>query len=182
MGLSTCGDPAVRTSAGFSTGQAPSPTVASSNFSTRNNDRDNDGDHNDDDEGVLKYGHAADASDWRASVALLDRYYAAAVDDDGARACAQLVPFIAEAVPEDEGSTPGLRGSSCATVMTKLFRRLRRQVAIKHRSMKVIAVRVQGDRALAVIDFSAIPEVREFKERRIGVGWRLLALLDGNLE
>jgi hypothetical protein len=168
--------------------QEPTATTATgqqtitTNYSTHNNDRDNDGDHNDDDEGVLKYGQAASPSDRRISDELVKRYFAAASAEDGAGACELLVHFIAEAVPETEGRAPSLRGNTCADVLTKLFKQEHRLIATKNRSLKVIGVRVEGNKALAIVDFAAIPEVRQMNERRVGHTWRLLELHDGNLE
>jgi hypothetical protein len=164
------------------TGSQHGPPMLTTNYSTRNNDRDNDGDHNDDDEGVLKYGHPASPADERSSIALVKRYFAAADAENGARGCSMLVPFIAESLPEEEAHTPVFKGSTCAAVLTKLFRYKHRLIAKKQRSLRVIGVRVEGNSALAVVYFSAIPEVREMHERRIGGTWRFLEALDGNLE
>src|SRR3981081_2539322 len=77
------------------------PVTISRNYSTHNNDRDNDGDHNDDDEKVLYYGHAANAADRQSSIALVTRYLAAAAAEDGAAGCRMLAPVIAESIVED---------------------------------------------------------------------------------
>jgi hypothetical protein len=52
----------------------------------------------------------------------------------------------------------------------------------KDATLKVIAVRVEGSKALVVLDFPTIPEVRQIDERRVGHSWRLLDLFDGILE
>lgn len=155
--------------------------VGANDFSTHNNDRDNDGDRNNDDEGVLDYGHAADARDRRQSIKLVTRYFAAAAAGDGRTACSLLAPFIAESTVEDYGHLPGSRGRTCATVLSKLFERRHAELARKQRSMSVIGVRVQGHKALAILDFPSIPEVRLIGERLEG-RWRMQDLLDGNLE
>jgi hypothetical protein len=183
LGVASCGGSggAVAPRAPSSAAGAGSRTIRS-DFSTRDNDRDNDGDHNDDDSGVLYYGRAADAADRNASIALVRRYFAAAAAEDGATACSLLVPFIAESVVEDDGRSPGLRGGTCAAVMSKLFRRRHRLLALKNDTLRVLEVRVAGGKALAVLDFPSIPEVRQLVERRVGGRWRLLVLLDGILE
>jgi hypothetical protein len=150
--------------------------------STHGSDRDNDQDHNNDDENVLGYGHAANAADRRASVALVTRYFAAAAGGNGATACSLLMPFIAGSVVENYSHLRGLRGNTCAVVLSNLFRQRHWQFAAKSASLKVIAVRVEGDKALAVLDLPEIPEVRQMAERRLGSRWRLLVLFDGSLE
>jgi hypothetical protein len=159
-----------------------STATVGSDFSTHKNDRDNDGDQNDDDGKVLGYGHAADAADRRTSIGLVTRYFAAAAAEDGAKACASLVPFIAESVPEDDGHQPGLRGKTCAVVMSKLFKVHHQLLTMKSATLRVIGVRVEGDKALAILEFPTIPEVRQITERRVGSAWRLLDLFDGILE
>jgi hypothetical protein len=43
-------------------------------------------------------------------------------------------------------------------------------------------VRVEGDKALAVMSFSTLPEVRQISARRDGATWKILQLLDGIIE
>jgi hypothetical protein len=170
------------TSHGRSGPTGRSMTVGTSSFSARGKDRDNDADHNDDDAQFFNYGHAANAPDRQASIALVRHYFAAAAAADGARACRLLVPFVAEAVVENEGKSPRLRGRTCSVVMSKLFGFHRRLLAAKNATLKVLAVRVQGDKALVVLDFPSIAEVRQIGERRVGNAWKLQDLLDGILE
>jgi hypothetical protein len=183
MGVSACG--AERTASQGPANAAitgGASMTASSNSSTRKNDRDNDGDHNDDDGKILYYGHAASPSDRRSSIALLMRYFAAAAAEDGAKACSMLAPFVAESVAESEGRLPSLRGKTCTVVMSKLFGLHHRLLIEKNATLRVIGVRVEGDKALAVLEFSAIHEVRQITERRVGKSWRLVGLLDSILE
>jgi hypothetical protein len=171
--LVACGE----SSHGKAATTAPPP-----NFSTRHNDRDNDGDHNDDDGKVLYFGHAADAADRENSIALVTRYFTAAAGGDGAAGCSMLAPFIAESVAENDGQAPPLLGKTCPVVLGKLFKLHHQLLDEKHATLRVIGVRVEGDRALVILDFPTIPEVRQMPERRIGGRWWLLDLLDGILE
>ncbi len=141
LGATSCagGSTASRDSATIASQHGSASTTAAPNFSTHKNDRDNDGDHNDDDEKVLHYGHAASPSDRRASVALVTRYFAVAAAENGAAACSMLVPFIAEAVAEQDGKSPPLLGKTCAVVMSKLFR-------LHHRSACAEARHAPGHR------------------------------------
>lgn len=177
---SSSGD-AVSRSSTVANGDSASTTAAGAS-STHGSDRDNDSDHNDDDENVLDYGHAANAADRRASVALVTRYFAAAAGGNGATACSLLMPFISGSVVENYSRLRGVRGNTCAVVLSNLFRQRHRQLAAKSASLEVIAVRVEGDKALAVLNLPEIPEVRQIAERRLGNRWRLLVLFDGSLE
>lgn len=183
-----CGDSRGKTATGHAAGPSAETRTAdarqagTSDFSTHHNDRDNDGDHNNDDEGVLGYGHAANAADREQAAALLNRYIAASAAENGAVACRLLVPFIAESAAENLGHSRGLRGSTCPVVMTKLFERNHRLLVKKHASLHVMNVRVEGDKALVILNYSAIPEVRQIAVRRVGSGWRVLEFLDGILE
>ena len=145
-------------------------------------DRDDDKDNNDDDNHVLYYGHAANPTDRQAIVALLTRYYAAAAASDGAKACPLLLRFVSESVAEDIGHAATLRGRSCAAVMSKLFGVHHKLLSGENATLKVLTVRVEGDKALTVLSFANLPEVRQMTERREGHGWKILTLLDGILE
>lgn len=194
LGIVACGDSSKRPGA---------TTDVASNRSAQENDRDNDGDHNDDDGRVLFYGHAASAADRRGSVALVTSYFAAAAAADGAKACALLVPLLAESVVEEDGRSPALRGRTCAEVMSKLFRLHHRTLVEKRAALQVIAVRVEGNKGLAVLNFPGIREVRrlgegsevlvapdsrgthevrQLGERRVDGTWKVLDLLDGIIE
>jgi hypothetical protein len=173
LGVSACGG------AG-----AGSPTGASASRSAIviGSDRDNDNDHNDDDAHVLNYGHAASPTDEREAVALVKRYFALAATGDGAQACRLLVPLLAETVAEQDGGSPGLRGRTCGVVVSKLFIRDHRVLAEKDAHLKVIEVRVNGDKGLILLDFTEIPEVRQILERRVDGAWKLHELFDGIIE
>jgi hypothetical protein len=145
-------------------------------------DIDNDLDKGDDDAGVLYYGQAAVGAEKQAIMSLVARYYAAEATANGSAACALLVPFVAESVVEDYGHNPGLRGSSCATVMSKLFEQQHKLLVAENATFKLYALRVLGDKALIVLDYSVLPEVRRMTARRIGGQWKVLYLLDGILE
>jgi hypothetical protein len=169
LGIAACGDSGAR------------PAGASAP-SSHERDRDNDDDHNDDDARVLYYGHAADAADRRSSIALVKRYFAAAAAEDGKRACGLLVPLLAESVVEEDGRSPGLRGRTCAAVVSKLFKMRHRMLLEKRAALEVIAVRVKGDRGLVVLNFPEIREARQLGERRVDGRWKLHELLDGIIE
>jgi hypothetical protein len=145
-------------------------------------DRDNDGDNNNDDAKVLNYGHAAGPTELRELTALVRHYYAVAAASDGAGACAMLYPLTAESIVEENGNTQGLRGRTCAVVMSKLFELHHQTLVSDDASVKFYLVRVRGNRALTLLTFAGPPEVRQLPERRVGATWKVFAPLDGIIE
>jgi hypothetical protein len=170
LGLAACGGSGTSHSSGATT------TVVKK-------DRDDDSDNNDDDNQVIYYGHAPSPSERQPIVALVTAYYAAQASEDGAAACRLLMPFVAESVVEDISHSPGLHGRTCAAVMSKLFKLHHTLLSGENASLKFYTVRVDGGKALTVLSFSNLPEVRQLAERRDSSGtWKVLQLLDGILE
>lgn len=124
-------------------------------------DDDADNDHNDD-ENIPTFGHEASSSDRRAMVATLKRYYAAVVRNDGARACAMFTAIFRKSVPLEYGryGAPFERGSTCGGVVSKVFRHFHRQLLIEATKMRVIDVRLEGEKGYVVVRPHA-PCVRE---------------------
>lgn len=145
-------------------------------------DLDNDEDNNDDDRQLFAFGHMAGPEDGRAIYSLIARYYAAAAHEDGRTACRMLAPFVAESVVEDYGYTKDLHGSTCAAVMSRLFRREHLLLARKDATLRVLRIGVEGDRSLVALDFASIHEARQMSARRVGGRWTILRLLDGIIE
>jgi hypothetical protein len=156
--------------------------TAGASTAPHHRDRDNDNDNNDDDSGVLDFGHAADAADRQSLLVLVKRYYAAAAAENGAHACALLVPLQAEAVAEQGGESQALSGHTCPVVMSKLFKLHHAVIAGKAAAMNIIALRILGDTGLVVIEFPEIYEARQIGVRRIAGNWRVFDLLDGIME
>jgi hypothetical protein len=162
----------VASSATLSQSQSPLPT---------DNDYDNDNPSNShydqDDNAVLYFGHATSAAEARAIMALVKRYYAAAVASDGATACSLIYSIVAESVPEGYGQLPALRGKTCAVVVSKLFKKHHRELVAEVAGLEVTHVRVEGDRGLALLRFRTMPERRVLVHREHGV-WKMGVLLD----
>ncbi len=147
-------------------------------------DKDNDLGAADDDsnnDSVLDYGHAAAPAEAHAIKALVERYYAAALAENGAKACSILYSTLAESVPEDYGQSPPgpayMRGTTCPTVMTLFFKHVHPQVALEYPKLKVVRVRLVERHGLVVLRFGRLPE-REIPVDREGHTWRISALLD----
>jgi hypothetical protein len=143
------------------------------------NDRDDDGDHNNDDAHVLLFGEAAGGTDRKESIALVKNYFAAAAAGDGAAGCRLLVPFVAAALPEIAGHQPG---AGCALTLSRQFARRHRLLVEKRATMRFLAVRVHGNRGLVVLAFPTVREVRQMVEWRVAGHWRLLHIFDGIIE
>jgi hypothetical protein len=184
LSLTACGG------AGKGTDSAPKvssdPTAAANSGATTSarapkdaNDGENDA-NIPDDTVVLDYGVPASAADTRAIVATLKRYYAAAAADDGAKVCSMLLATVAEAMPEQYALAPGVGGKTCAVVMSRLFKRRRRQMATELASLEATSVRI-GEQGLVVLRVATTREPRLMVLRREGQVWKVKTQLDLSL-
>jgi len=112
---------------------------------------------------------------------MLRRYYAAGAAGDGARGCALLYGLIAETLAEEYAHDPAFAGRSCAVVPSKLFRRSARVLRRESASLRVVAVRVDGVRGVAVLDFKDAVDRRIRLHREADGSWRMLELIDNEL-
>lgn len=141
-----------------------------------------DSDH--DDHITEEYGHAAPPADRQAVIALVKRYYAVAVAEDGAQACSMMLSSLARSIPESYGGpsgSPALRGASCAAVLSKLFIREHSVLVAEAPSLRVSRVRLQGNGALVLLSFKTTPEPREIGVKLEGPTWKIASLLDASL-
>jgi hypothetical protein len=201
LGLSACGGSTTTgstssntnttaTTAATTTAAATTSTASETpppDFRKADSDRDNDvGAPSDDtsNKSVLDFGKAASASDEQAIAGLVKRYYAAALAQDGAKACALLYSTLAEAVPEDYGQSPPgppyMRGTTCPTVMTLLFKHEHHKLAVLVPLLDVSRVRLEEHHGLVVLRFGKMPE-RQIPVAREGHVWKVEALLDSEL-
>lgn len=175
----------VNTAAATRRALAPSSGASSNDFTKIDRDKDNDNSSYDDanNEETLNFGRAAEAPDKRAVTALVKRYYRAALARDGASACTMLYSTLAESAPEDYGEYGAsyLKGAkSCPAVLDKTFEFFHRQIAAESASLQVARVRLKERHGIAVLRFRKLPE-REIAVKQEGHGWRIDALLDGEL-
>ncbi len=197
VGVCACGSAGTssvrRASSGARAATAATTTSTSANTApapvntTADADKDNDLGAPDDDRSnneVLGYGHAAVPSERRAIASLVERYYKAALAEDGANACSMLFSTLAEAVPEDYGQSPPgptyMHGTTCPAAVTALFKHYHRQLAIELPRLRVRSVRVDQRHGLVVLNFGALPE-RQISVEREGRIWRINTLLDSEL-
>ena len=125
-----------------------------------------------DDVEAFTYGYAADASQRASITRIVERYAQAARSDDGARACSLLLSGLARAVPSTYGTRVGSAprpGETCAEVMSVLFRKYRR---LLQPSVQVVAARVQGSRAEAILGSFTGRASNIFLDRQ-GSAWRV---------
>jgi hypothetical protein len=141
----------------------------------------NDRYHDKDDTSVVAFGSPASTADRLAVTALVKRYYAAGAADDGAKACATMVPSVAQGTPEDYGRAPGpgyLRGANtCKAVMSLLLEHFNSRFAP---AFDVTGVRVKGDDAYALLGSKTGPASYIILRRERG-GWKVNGLLGGPL-
>ncbi|MGH2911043.1 MAG: hypothetical protein ACRDJ3_01060 [Solirubrobacteraceae bacterium] len=135
-----------------------------------------------DDEEVDHYAHLASPVDKRTVTAFATRYIRAAAAEDGVAACAMLVPSLAEGVPAEFGKArsglPYMHGSTCAAVVSGLFKHFHRQFVTEAARLKVTTVRVAGRTAFALLAFRGLHERRYMGWERSGKEWKLEALRD----
>jgi hypothetical protein len=141
----------------------------------------NDRYHDGDDGSVVAYGRSASAVEERVIAALVERYHAVAVAGAGAVACSLIAPSVAGAIPEDYGRAPGptyLRGGkTCSAVMSLLFKHAHGQLA---GAVEVTGVRVEGDRAIALLGSGTMPAGDIIVRREHGA-WKIDGLIEGPL-
>lgn len=162
-----------------SSGRSPPTASTTGHFKP---DRDDDNDKNDDDSHVLGYGREAAGAERQTIVSVITHYYRAAAANDGRAGCALLIFFLAESLAEDYGHSRGLRGTTCATVLSKVFGQSHALLLGERASLKFVAIRVGARRALVVMRFANLPEDRQFKLRQEHGRWWLLEARDGILE
>ncbi|HEY5194644.1 MAG TPA: hypothetical protein VIJ39_12330 [Solirubrobacteraceae bacterium] len=146
-------------------------------------DKDNDyadnaakGYYDSDDSAVLASGHPPGLAEGHAITAVVEHYFAAAAASNGARACSLITSTFVHVIPEDYGQAPGpayARGNTCPVVTAKVFAHIHSQLADP---VKVVAVRVNGGRAQALLGSKAIPASMIALQREHGA-WKIDSLL-----
>jgi hypothetical protein len=123
------------------------------------------------------FGHEASTTDKLAVTSLVKRYYAAAAEGDGTKACLLISSILAESVAEEYGRLPALRGDSCAAVMSKLLEWHRQELAADVARLRVTKVQVDGSQGWVLLSFGRRYERRMLVHRDSGA-WKIDALLD----
>jgi len=124
----------------------------------------------------VNFGHEASRAQAQVIRALVKRYFAAVAANDGQRACALLYSPIARSVPEDDGKSPPAppeqRGTTCAAVMSLMFKYRRGQPTADVTAIEVTHVRIEGSEAIALLHSKtlALGEISAFHNKG---GWQI---------
>lgn len=161
------------------------PPKSGAGLSGLDGDKDNDSQgqgppHDADSDAVLTFGHVASVTDRQAITTLIERYYVAAAEGDGTKACLMLYFLVEELVVEEHHRGKGLRslrGETCSQIMSKIFSQLHSELVEDALAPKTAVVRVSSNRGVAVVRFGAIRELRLVVQRESG-GWKMDAPLD----
>lgn len=139
-------------------------------------DRDNDAanlvhtGYYDRDDGVVRdFGHPAGTPEKHTISELVRGYFSAAASDQGQAGCALLTILRAESLPEDFGRAYLPGATTCAQVLTEVFKRLHSRFPA---TVEVVGVRVQGVQGQVLLRSSAIPASVIGIRRQRGV-WRM---------
>ena len=130
-----------------------------------------------DDAEVASYGTPASAAQARAIASVVKSYYAAAAAGQAQRACALTYFVDAETLPESYGQPAGPRWlhgvRTCTQMLAGVFAHFHRELTVP---ATVVAVRVRGEHADALVGFSSLPAgfVRLHRE---GAAWKVDGLL-----
>jgi hypothetical protein len=158
------------TRAGVVRGSAPPDNDA--DFDNDAKDRSHESYRDSDDAIVVAYSVSAQGAEKRAVTAVVNRFFGAVAKGAGKAGCAVMYSILEEAVPEDYGRDAGpayARGNTCPAVMSKVFRHERGQA---HAHFTVTDVRVEGNRAIALLGSHTQPASFINLHRENGV-WKI---------
>jgi hypothetical protein len=160
-------------------GGAPASAVSSTTQTVGRLEGDEDDDYkgeshyDSDDRGVRSFGHAASAPDRRALTALVQRYYAAAAAENGAKACNLTYFILVETIPEDYARPVGPRylsgAKTCQAVLSLVFEHFHTQLT---QPMEVTGVRVSGNMAYVLLGWTTMP-AGFMEAKREGKAWKI---------
>jgi hypothetical protein len=141
--------------------------------------------YDDDDRSIVEFGHAATPTEAEAIGVVATRYMRAAAAGKGKAACSMNYAILEEAIVEDYGTSPPgppyLRGTTCAQVMTKVFKRNRERLGSVAGSVHVVRVRVDRLSAYAMLSFGPAPPRHYLLLHKEHAFWKIDALLDREL-
>jgi hypothetical protein len=157
-------------------------TIRSGTTLDKDSDSDNDnveekgatGFYDGDDSSVIDFGQPASPADRQVVTALVRRYYAAAVAENGSGMCELLYKYLAEVVlPEDYGTHEGptfAHGlTTCRAILTASSKHLHSTYLA---GVKVVQVRVKGDEAMIILGSPVAPASYTSAKLEDGV-WKL---------
>jgi hypothetical protein len=130
---------------------------------------------------VLESRYVATAADRPVVVALVRRYYAAALAGDGAKACSMLYSPFAHSVAEDYGQAPGptyLRGAkTCSALMSGVFEHFHKRLVAEALVLRSrVTARLKGYQGSALLSVGRKIEF-ELPVRHELNAWKVVGLL-----
>jgi hypothetical protein len=200
VSLSACGNgvgnthstsPASPQASGALAGATVASGVTSSGAHYLKTDEDDDdnpggGDEENDDPQIRDYGHPAAGGDASAITVLVKRYYAAALNEDGAAACSLLTsrlrrdPALTRSIPEDRFDRTPVpkvsRGEGCAQILSRLFKEHHGSLVSEGSTLQITGARVEGAHGLALLGFGSVGE-RWMPVAREDGAWKMGAVL-----
>jgi hypothetical protein len=167
------------------TGASPTRVVAE----TREADGDADGRKGEgyydfDEAHIFDFGNAADPATRRSMARVVRRYYAEAAAEHGQAACGLMASKLKSAVPRTygEGSAPpALRGRTCASVMTKLFRRLHGRIGLESATLQTGLARVAHRVGYLVLGFGGERPMFYMPVRQENGAWKIAAVVENGV-
>jgi hypothetical protein len=132
----------------------------------------------------VTFGHEAGAAESRAIRAVAERYFAAVAANDGATACSLLYTRLANSIVEDYGTSPpgppGLQGTTCPEVMSKVFEQRHGRPTPDVGAIEVTTVRIKDAKGIALLHSSnmKLGEITAFHNKG---SWQIGQLLGSGL-
>jgi len=137
--------------------------------------------HESDDRPIMAYGHDANPLDARRVATVVKHYYAAARNDNGARACSILSLDIVKSLAQEYGQEPGpayLRGQkTCSGIMAHMFDHFRDRL---RSTIVVTSVRIAANQAFALLGSTKTSASYISLQREEGC-WRVAMLIGSML-
>ncbi|MGN6372803.1 MAG: hypothetical protein ACTHM1_07410 [Solirubrobacteraceae bacterium] len=174
IGAFGCAGAAKRTPSAANT--APQAArAATTAMSHLDSDRDSDANN---DEGIVGSGRRATGDELRAIAAAIHHYYAAAVAEDGRRACQLMSRKFAKGVPVDYGrfGAPYMHASTCPAVMRRVFAHEHRHISSEAATLRVVEARLEGDHGFALLRSRPL-SVSKILFRQEGGSWKIESLM-----
>jgi hypothetical protein len=138
----------------------------------------NTSENNDDPE---RHGRPATLAERQSVTEFVEKYYTAAVANNGAVACSLLIPSLVNGIGgsyERPGDPSYLHGKTCAQVMTKLFEHEHKLIAAEAAGLEVTGVRVGSGMAFGLLAFKGAREPRYLGVERYDNTWKLRGLTE----
>jgi hypothetical protein len=126
-------------------------------------------------ESIRTYGAQADGDTETAIAAAVRDFYAAKASGDGARTCTLLASAARKSLVQTMGRSGELKGKDCGAIVSLVLEQQEPRYRARMREVEVTGARLQGDRALALIEIEASSE-EVIPVRQDGGSWKVAAM------